>query len=418
MQLPFRWPSLKPPSPDGQARVLRQGAVVPSGASAARQHKHWLLSRALYRCKYLPLGQVAAGDRRAVLRNLLLAWAPFDRAEFRVVWQGEAVLALAWDRELVASLLAAAGAASTAVLWPETLMRESMAANGVRLVRCLEGFEAQAWQGGHLHASRWWSEPPAAGEAEVWLRSLGIDLSDGASLPDAQDLAWRRRPWADLQGLDGLMSTTSRLERVAVGATMAGLTALTGAQAHQVIAAYQEHQALQRDHERIQLEAAPVVAARDRAEALAREAEGLAAQLTGVLPLEALQHLDDVLPPAGVTLKELELSGTQLRLALELGADLQRGAVVKDLQSGGWLTKVNEARDGSNRGWIVFDAALLGPRPPATFVRPARVASSSSQAARATALPPPMQQPATVPIPLSPARAASTPTSIEPAARP
>jgi hypothetical protein len=386
---------------------------VPTGAGPARQHKHWVLSRALYRCKYVPLGQVAAGDRRAVLRNLLLAWAPFDRAEFRVVWQGEAVLALAWDRELVAGLLAAAGSTSPSVLWPETLMHEAMATNGVRLVRCLEGFEAQAWQGRHLHASRWWVEPPTAGEAEVWLRSLGLDLPERATMPAAQDLAWLRRPWAELQGLDGLMSTTSRLERVAVGATMAGLTALTGAQAHQVFAAYQERQSLQGDHERIQLEAAPVAAARERAEALAREAEALATQLTGVLPLEVLQHLDDVLPPAGVTLKELELSGNQLRLALELGADLQRGAVVKDLQSGGWLTKVNEARDGSNRGWVVFDAVLLGPRPSATFVRPARAASKPASVAPGAPLVFPGQQPAAGSKPVPPERAASTPSAAD-----
>lgn len=386
---------------------------MPTGAGAARQYKHWVLSRALYRCRYLPLAHVAAGDRRAVLRNLLLAWAPFDRAEFRVVWQGEAVLALAWDRELVAGLLATAGCASPSVLWPETLMHEVMAADGVRLVRCLEGVEAQAWQGRHLHASRWWADPPTAAEAEIWLRSLGTDVSERASLPAAQELAWLRRPWAELQGLDGLMSTTSRLERVAVGATMAGLTALTGAQAHQVFAAYQERQALQSDHERIQIEAAPVAAARERAEALAREADALAAQLTGVLPLEVLQHLDDVLPPAGVTLKELELSGNQLRLALELGADLQRGGVVKDLQSGGWLTKVNEARDGSNRGWVVFDAVLLGPRPSATFVRPARAAAKPPSVAPGAPLIFPGQQPSTVPKQVPPERAASTPSTAD-----
>jgi hypothetical protein len=239
-----------------------------------------------------------------------------------------------------------------------------------------------------------------------------MDLPERASLPDAQELAWLRRPWAELQGLDGLMSTTSRLERVAVGATMAGLTALTGAQAHQVFAAYQERQALQRDHERIQLEAAPVAAARERAEALAREAEGLAAQLTGVLPLELLQHLDDVLPPAGVTLKELELSGNQLRLALELGADLQRGVVVKDLQSGGWLTKVGEGRDTSNRGWVVFEAVLTGPRGPAPSARPrvAAASPSSGQAVAAPALAPRFAAPAAgVVAPSPPATAAILP---------
>mgnify|MGYP003543952183 CR=1 FL=1 len=48
-----------------------------------------------------------------------------------------------------------------------------------------------------------------------------------------------------------------------------------------------------------------------------------------------------------------------------------RSALVKDLQSGAWLTKVTEARDTSNRGWIVFEADLARHRAPAGTERPA-----------------------------------------------
>lgn len=349
--------------------------MLPAGANAGRKRKHWWLSRALYRCKHLPLGHVVATERRAVLRNLLLAWAPFDQADYRVAWQGDAALAVAWDRVAVEALLASAGAPTTATLWPETFLREPWGQDGVRVLQGLEGVEAQVWRNRSLHVSRWWPQRPAAGEAQTWLRSLGTDATTLSALPVALPAAWRRRPWAELQGLDGLLSTSSRLERVAVGAALVGFTALTAAQAHQVFAAYEEREAQQRERERIQLDAAPVLAARDRAESLAREAASLASQLTGVLPLEVLQHLSAVLPPRGVTLKELELSGQQLRLALELAPDLQRSAVVKDLQSGGWLSKVNEARDSSNRGWVVFDAALLSQRAPVSTARPVAAAA-------------------------------------------
>jgi Tfp pilus assembly protein PilN len=247
----------------------------------------------------------------------------------------------------------------------------------------MEGIEAQAWNEEALVASRWWPQLPDPEEAQVWLRSLG-PLSNGTdALPAAAPVTWHRRPWLELESADDLRSTSSRLERIAIGSALVGFAALSGAQAHQAFAAYDERQSLQRELERMRLEAAPVLAARDRAESMARELQGLALQLTGVLPLELLQHLSEVLPPRGVTLKELDLSGQRLRLSLELAADLQHSALVKQLQAGGWLTKVTEARDTSSRGWIVFDAELSGHRAPVVAARSVMAASAPSPAAPA-----------------------------------
>lgn len=369
--------------------------MSPAGASADHGYKQRWLSRALYRCKVLPLAQVAPADRRAVARNLLLAWAPFDQAEYRVAWQGDAALAVAWDRTGVEGLLSSAGGSASVTLWPETFLRAPPSKDGLRVLQCLEGVEAQLWHGGSLHASRWWPQQPEVADAQAWLRSLG-PATAASNLPATSPVAWRQRPWADLHSLDGLSSTSSRLERMALGAALVGLTALTGAQAHQWLAAYEAGQTALRDRQRLLLEAAPVLAARDRAETLAREAQRLAEQMNSVSPLDVLLHLSDVLPARGVTLKELELSGPQLRLAIELAPDLQRSALVKDLQAGGWLSKVAEARDISNRGWVVFDALLLGQRAPATAARPV------------TAAAPALQSPTTLPAP-NPAAVAAVP---------
>lgn len=404
VQLPFRWPTRKPPSPDSQARLLTQGAVSPVGAAADRGYKRRWLSRALYRCRFLPLADIAPGERRAVLRNLLLAWAPFDQAEYRVAWQGDAALAVAWDRTVVERLMSPAGGLAAVTLWPETFLRAPPGKDGLRVVQCLEGVEAQLWRNGSLQASRWWPQQPEAADAQAWIRSLG-PATASSGLPALAPVAWLHRPWADLHSLGGLSSTTSHLERVAVGAALVGLTALTGAQAHQWLAAFEAGQAVQRDRQRLLLEAAPVLAARDRAETLAREAQRLAEQMNSVSPLDVLLHLSDVLPARGVTLKELELSGPQLRLAIELAPDVQRSALVKDLQAGGWLSKVAEARDNSSRGWVVFDAVLIGQRAPATAPRPVTVAAS--------ALPPALPAPS----PAAVAAAPAPPAAAAPAAR-
>jgi Tfp pilus assembly protein PilN len=110
-----------------------------------------------------------------------------------------------------------------------------------------------------------------------------------------------------------------------------------------------------------------------------------------VLPLEVLQHLSEVLPRRGVTLKELELSGQKLRLALELTPEVQRSALVKELQAGGWFNKVSEARDGASRGWILFETELAGQPAPAARVRPPTAAAAAppvTAASPVSALPP------------------------------
>lgn len=378
--------------------------MLPAGAAAERSERDCWLSRALYRCKVLPLAHVASGERRAVLRNLLLAWAPFDHAEYRVAWQGDAALAVAWDRNVVDSLLAPAHWPRSPNLWPETFLREPPPArDGLRVVECLEGVEAQVWRGAALQATRWWPQAPDPEEAQGWLRSLGANASAATTLPGVTAVAWRHRPWAELQTLDGLSSTTSRLERLAVGAALVGFAALTGAQAHQAWSVYEARQAVLRDRERLLLEAAPVMAARERAESLAREAQYLADQMNSIAPLDLLLHLSDVLPARGVTLKELELAGQKLRLALELAPELQRSAVVKDLQSGGWVSKVAEARDGSSRGWVVFDAVLVGPRAPGTAVRSVIAAAS---APKPSVAPGPMPVPSPAAVTAAPAPAA------------
>jgi hypothetical protein len=390
---------------------LSTGVVLPLGTDDARGPRHWVLARALLRCRFVALGHVPAGQRRAALRNQLLAWAPFDQPDFRIAWRNDAALAVAWDRAAVDRLLAAAGARTDAQLWPEIFLRQPMAGDGLRVLPGLEGIEAQLWRDRMPVASRWWPTPPDAAEAALWLHSLGADAGAVRSLPRPAPVPWLRRPWADLQSLDGLLSTSSRLERIAVGGALVGFAALTASQGHQAFAAYEDRQSAQRERERVMAEAAPVLATRERAEALAREALALATQLTGVLPLEVLEHVGDFLP-ARVTLKEMELAGQKLRLALELAPDVARSAVVKELQAGTWLTEISEVRDAaSGRGWVGFDAVLAGLRAPTLPERPRK----PPQVAAPAAPPPPL----VAASPAAPAAAAPSPfAATEPAAAP
>lgn len=310
------------------------------------------------------LRRLASADRRSALRAQALAWAPFTQADHRVWLQGDHAVAVAWDAQVVDALLAAAGARPGAQVVPELWAREPATGDALRVIDVLEGIEAQWWHGGAMRASRWWPQRPDDGEAQDWLRSLGPEAGERTTLPATQALPWRRHPVPGLLTLDDLQSTTTRLERLVVGAGALVLAGFSGAQAHLLYGAYDDLTGAQRELAQARVEAGPLIAARDRALATASEARRLAERVHGVAPLDVLDHLAEVLPGTGATLRELDVSGSRVRIALELAPQVARSAIVRDLQAGGWLTHVTESADSRNRDWAVFDAQLAGLQPP------------------------------------------------------
>ena len=316
-----------------------------------------------------------------MLRNLLLAWAPFDQSDYRVVMRGDTAFAWAWDRVAAREQLEQAGAPADARLWPEPLLRERPLADGVNTLHALEGFEAQLWRGGELLASRWWSAVPDDDEWARWCRALPAGQPAGADCarPDQAMPGWCA-PWATVQDLDGLTSARSRIERLTLLAGIAGLVGLSAAQAHLAWAAQVQRRELGAQAQRLAAVSAPLLATRKQALDLLGEAQALSQQLVALQPLEVLQHLAERLPPRGVQLKELELAGPRLRIALEATADVARATLVKDLQAAGWFQQVTEVRDSGGRGWLWFEMQVTGLQPPAAV--PAALSTAPAVATR------------------------------------
>lgn len=319
------------------------------------------------------LAAIAPAHRRAALRAQVLAWAPFDDTEARVELHGAAAWAYAWDRTRVAAMLASADDTGAHVE-PEQAFRAAPSRDGPQLVECLEGVEAQYWRGGALHASRWWSALPDADEQRAWQRSLGPLVEGQGHLPVPARTHWRTRPHSSAFALDHLQSTTSRLERIAFASACVVLAGLGAVQARQLHEASRRHDDAQAQLERARADAGPTLALRDRALAQAAQAQVLADAVTGVSPLDLLNHLAEVLPASGVTLKELELQGKRLRLALELAPQVARSSIVRELQAGGWLTQVAERSDGGSQGWTRLEMELQGVQAPLV----ARAASAAA----------------------------------------
>ncbi len=322
-----------------------------------------LLARSVCRFRHFKLVGSTTLQVKAVLRNQLIAWAPFDHARYAIVLRGRSAMVWAWDGDAVR---AASGSLATSQrCYPEGLTQTAVTADTERLVLCVQGVEAQSWRRGELLSSQWWPQVPNEQQWERWCASLG--LAQGQARPPLeppQALHWVKRPWAEPVDIEALLSTSSPYEGLAVRVALVGLVGLSTAQGQQAWSAYRQMEAASGERDRQSALVQPVIAARDRAFGLAARIAELSAQLTAPHPIEVMQHLAERLPPQGVLLRELELSGTHLRLGLETSANVSRATVVKELQAGGWFTNVAESREVAGRGWLMLDLDLNGAVPP------------------------------------------------------
>ena len=320
----------------------------------------WWLARSLYRVRCFDLAAVPPAERRAALRHLAIAWAPFDEADYRLAQSNDRGWVWAWSRRQVEDLLSEAGAESSAEILPEGLFRPAMDSDGLRMIRCVDGVELEVWRRGDLALSRWWSQAPDAAEWDVLLRGAPSVLALPRLPPDLSEVRWLSRPQLDSHPLDSTGARWSRWEGAVLVPVVLLLAVLTGRQAGAMFNVHRSIAAKESEINRVRKEAQPVLQARDRALLALTKLQSLAVELDSPKPIEVLAHLARVLPTKGVALRDLELNGLTLRLGLALDPEIQRSAVVKDLQSGGWLHDVRELGDAPGRGWVNFEMQLAG----------------------------------------------------------
>ncbi len=186
-----------------------------------------------------------------------------------IAWCGTIAHFWVWIRDQAQDQAIAAGR------WlPESVLLPPPAADGARLLHSLRGYEGQVWQAGSLAASQWWQEAPALDVWQRFLRGAGV-ASIPMQVPAAERLEWSDKPWGKAQ--HSALDTAAR-ERIAWAALLLLGMAAFGWQVVglQRWAAAQRSMAAQLDASRAK--AAPVLAARDAAEAARAEI----AQLQGL----------------------------------------------------------------------------------------------------------------------------------------
>lgn len=347
------------------------------------------------------------------MRLQVEAWRPFDRTAARLVIQGEQGLALAWDEAaLHQDALAAGLPPERCQLLYETFM-QAPGPDGLRLLRSIEGYEAQQWQQGQLIASRWWPQALSEADWQEFIRASGAGR-DGLAvgLPEPQTPLAAVTPWARHFPLHPSADSERGPEQRLVLLGGLGLLLGVGVMAHQWWDAHSQERRLARQVAELKASAGPIVAARDATMAQMAEVGKLANWFAAPQPVDVLGYLNDTLARLSVQIKELELEGDKLRLALQLGPNTGRANVVKELQAGGWFTDVTEVRADNARNLLVMDMRIRGALPP--VVAAAEPAAAPPAAAVVTA---PAAMPPAAPVAVAPAPSpAAAPRAAVPAA--
>ncbi len=133
----------------------------------------------------LPMPTLARGQLLDAVRLQLTQYVPAGPFGFLCRTQtGGTLLVWAWTLDATARSPRRGG-------WAECVL--DVPAQGLRLLRRAEGFEAQQWSGGELLHSRWFAALPDAADWQRFVRGCGADPNEHP-LPEPTVAAALRRP--------------------------------------------------------------------------------------------------------------------------------------------------------------------------------------------------------------------------------
>jgi len=156
----------------------------------------WVLSRALCRFKILDMSQIPAIERSRALRLELMQLSPFRNSAHYIAWHNGRALVWIWDDDRLRQSVESHGMRfRQSRIIPETLLHPPQE-EGLRLVRCIDGFEGQLWHCSVLERCRWWPHVPSAAEWLMFQRDSGVlPERQQAESPAAVSVPLGHQPW-------------------------------------------------------------------------------------------------------------------------------------------------------------------------------------------------------------------------------
>lgn len=296
------------------------------------------------RCRFgrFDLGRIPAAKRAQALALQLPAWTPFVDSDYAIVWADDGWATVwVWDRAALSAALQTSGVGMPSRRpVPETLLRGEVA-EGLRLLRVFDGFEAQHWVRGQLVSSRWWAERPDDMAVVAFQRDCGLS-AQVPGLATVIDVPLAPRPWAVPESIGADSGRLAAAELATYGLLTLALAvpALYLAVDHLRLA--QARHAAQAELARASERSQGVLAAREAALSAADEVRAFQELQAYPAPLVHMMAIARALPESGTTfVKEWELNEGKLRILLAAASgEVAGGEHVRALEQTGLFTDV------------------------------------------------------------------------------
>lgn len=288
--------------------------VQPGGIFGGQQ---WVVPRAECQYRQVDLSGMPARHRDSAAKLAAARYRPTPEAATHVGWRDGIAHLWIWATP-------PPEVASGEQHWlPETLLFAPPAQDEARLLRAARGVEGQLWEGDQLVLSQWWPEVPDADAWQRFLRAGGIE-SDG-TVPAPLSRPWSS-PWGEgrRQLLPGSAAGRERLAWLATGGLVALLLgwSLTG------LARWSDAgDRLASRLDAMRTEVAPVLAARERAEAAQAEMERLRGLQSGTSDYALMAQVARALPE-GVLVQAWSRDDGKLRVTVSGGDPDPRKSVL------------------------------------------------------------------------------------------
>lgn len=251
-----------------ESTILHQGGAL--------GQVQWVVPRADTHYRRLDFSELPMRQR---LPAALLAMRRHELAPgmlHHLAWTGGIAHAWIWPRPDPALAIAQDQQA-----WiPESLLRAPPGVDGPRLLGQMSGVEGQIWRDGQLWASQWWPDLPGKDAWRRFLRGGGVGPEVAEVPPQLEWLPWSDAPWGDPhRGLPGSPALLERLAwAAALGVVGLGLGWQLAAQANWTIALARVDSRV----EALRAQAAPLLEARERADAALESLQGYRDLRSGV----------------------------------------------------------------------------------------------------------------------------------------
>lgn len=233
----------------------------------------------------------------------------------------------------------------------ESSLIPAPAGDGARLVAVREGVEGQLWENGDLHASRWWPAAPSASAWAMFLRAAGKPATEADASTVPAPIAISAEPWGSRH--EAIAWSPAQLEGFGWRAVVLFVALVAGWQVT-AAAVWSIAEALQeRRLETLRTESAPLIRARERAEAAQQRMVALSALVD--VPSD-IRLLADARRLLGAEVRLLSWSRDESRLRVEVqGAGDDPRPVVRALEQHDVLSRVVANPLGGGRMQLDID---------------------------------------------------------------